>query len=118
MTARRASGAALLVLAAALATVSACDRSPPRQRAPAEPPEQGQAAQQLPPAIISPVDSADPAEPPSYEVAIASAAADREQAKRRCAEKSERLRAMCEADADAAYESAEGALQDLRGNQE
>jgi hypothetical protein len=111
-------GVPFVFLAIAAAMLAACDRSPARQRAPAETPEAGQAAQPVPPAIVSPVETADPAEPPSYEVAIASAAADREQAKRRCEDKSERLRAICESDADAAFESAQGALQDLRGNQQ
>jgi hypothetical protein len=71
----------------------------------------------LPPAIIPPVEAADPAERPSYEVGIATAAADRNKAKEKCAEKSERLQAMCDAEADAAFATAEADLDDLRGNQ-
>jgi hypothetical protein len=72
----------------------------------------------LPPAIIQPSEVADPSERPSYEVGIASAAADRNRAREKCAEKSERLKAMCEAEVDAQFASAEDELQDLRGNQQ
>ncbi len=72
----------------------------------------------LPPAIVPPQEGADPAEPPSYEVAIATAAADRKHAKEKCAEKSASERKACEADADAAYQAAESTLEVLRGNQE
>ena len=72
----------------------------------------------LPPAIIPPSEAEEPAGPPSYEVGIATAAADRNRAKEQCAEKSERLRAICEAEADAAFTSAEAELEDLRGNQQ
>lgn len=72
----------------------------------------------LPPAIIPPSEVADPSEPPSYEVAIATAATDRNRAREKCAEKSERLKAMCEAEVDAEFANAEADLQDLRGNQQ
>lgn len=72
----------------------------------------------LPPPIISSQEVADPAVPPSYEVGIATAAADRNRARENCAEKSERLKAMCEAEVDAQFASAEDELQDLRGNQQ
>jgi hypothetical protein len=75
-------------------------------------------AKSLPPAIIPPAETADSAAPPSYEVGIASAAADRNGAKAKCAEKSERLRAICEAEADAAFTSAQSGLEDLRSNQQ
>ena len=55
------------------------------------------------PAIISPQEVADPAQPPSYEVAIAGAAADRNTAKERCAKQPESVRAQCEQEANAAF---------------
>ncbi|MGH8131242.1 MAG: hypothetical protein ACRES3_10360 [Steroidobacteraceae bacterium] len=72
----------------------------------------------LPPAIVPPLEGADPTDPASYEVGIATAAADRNHAKAKCAEMSESERKTCEAEADAAYEAAESGLEDLRGNQE
>jgi hypothetical protein len=70
------------------------------------------------PAIIAPGEVADPAAPPSYEVAIASAAADRNQALERCAAQPERMRTQCEQEANAAFAEIEAGLQDLRGNQQ
>jgi hypothetical protein len=96
---------------AALLLLVACEKAP-------EASVVDQAKDSLPPAIIQPAEVADPAEPPSYEVGIATAAADRNRAKESCAEKSERLRAMCDAEADAAFASAEAELEDLRGNQQ
>ena len=71
----------------------------------------------MPPAIIAPSEGSDLPSPPSYEVGIASAAADRNLALDKCAERSERLRALCEAEANAAFAQAEADLADLRGNQ-
>lgn len=72
----------------------------------------------VPPAILPPSEVADPDAAPSYEVGIATAAADRNRAKEKCAEKSERLKAMCEAEADVEFANSESELQDLRGNQQ
>ncbi len=96
---------------AALLLLGACDREP-------EVDTVEQAKPALPPAIIPPAEVADPAAPPSYEVGIATAASDRNRAKEKCTEKSGRLRALCEAEADAAFSSAEAGLEDLRGNQQ
>jgi hypothetical protein len=95
---------------AALMLLCACGKAPEADAV-------TQAKPSVPPAIIAPAEDADPAGPPSYEVGIATAAADRNRAKEKCAEKSERLRAICEAEADAAFTTAEAELQDLRGNQ-
>lgn len=95
---------------AALLLLSACEKAPVAGIS-------GKDEKSLPPAIIPPSEVADPADRPSYEVGIATAAADRNHAKKKCAEKSERLRAMCDAEADAAFASAEADLDDLRGNQ-
>ena len=96
---------------AALLLLGACDPEP--NSAAVE-----KAMPALPPAIIPPAEVADPAEPPSYEVGIATAAAERKHARDQCAEKSERLRAICETEADAAFADAEAGLEDLRGNQQ
>lgn len=70
------------------------------------------------PAIIPPDEASDPAAPPSYEVAIASAAADRNQALENCATQPESMRATCEQEANIAFAGAEAGLQDLRGIQQ
>ena len=72
----------------------------------------------LPPAIIPGVEDADPAARPSYEVGIATAAADRNNAKEKCAAMPDVERVTCEAAADAAFLTAEADLDDLRGNQQ
>jgi hypothetical protein len=69
------------------------------------------------PAIISPQEVADPALPPSYEVAIAGAAADRNAAQERCAKQPQAVRTQCEQEANAAFSEAQGGLDRLRGNQ-
>jgi hypothetical protein len=74
--------------------------------------------QQVVPAIIPPDEVADPTEPPSYEVAIASAAATRNHALERCTHQPEAVRTQCEQEANAAFADAEAGLQNLRGNQE
>jgi hypothetical protein len=70
------------------------------------------------PALVNPSEVADPAQPPSYEVSIASAAADRNKAIERCATQPEAVRTQCEQEANAAFAEREGGLQDLRGNQQ
>lgn len=70
------------------------------------------------PAIISPSEVADPTEPPSYEVAIASAAAEHNKALERCGNQPDAVRTQCEQEANAAFSESESALQDLRGNKE
>jgi len=68
------------------------------------------------PAIISPHEVADPTQPPSYEVAIAGAAAERNAAEERCAKQPEAVRTQCEQEANAAFAEHESDLADLRGN--
>lgn len=101
----RASGIAAFLL------LAACDR--PAEVATVEP-----ANPALPPALVEPSETADAAAPPSYEVGIATAAAGHNRAKEKCAEMSERLRAICDAEADAAFATAQENLEDLRGNQQ
>ena len=69
------------------------------------------------PAIVPPQEIADPTQPPSYEVAIASAAAEHNTARERCSKQPEAVRAPCEQEANAAFTDAQGDLDDLRGNQ-
>ncbi len=67
--------------------------------------------------IIAPHEVADPTQPPSYEVAIAGAAAERNAAQERCATQPEAVRTQCEQEANAAFAEQESDLADLRGNQ-
>lgn len=76
------------------------------------------AASPVAPAIIPPDEAADPVEPPSYEVAIASAAATRNQALARCAKQPQAVRTQCEQEANAAFADAQQDVQDLRGNKD
>jgi hypothetical protein len=68
------------------------------------------------PAIVSPEVEADPALPPSYEVAVASAAAEHNRAQERCTKQPEAVRAQCEQEANAAFSDAQRNLERLRGN--
>lgn len=68
------------------------------------------------PAIVQPEEIGDPAAPPSYEVAIASTAAEHNNAKKRCAAQPESVRAQCEQEANAAFSEARDDLDRLRGN--
>ena len=100
---------------AALLLLAACGK------APAEPPpaakaDVNDAASSLAPAIIAPEESTVPAGPPSYEVAIATAAADHNKAVNRCNSQPEAIRTQCQQEANAAFAEAQEQLQDLRGN--
>lgn len=68
------------------------------------------------PAIVHPEDIGDPTQPPSYEVAIASSAAEHNNAKKRCAAQPESVRTQCEQEANAAFSEAREDLDRLRGN--
>lgn len=68
------------------------------------------------PAILQPEDIGDPTQPPSYEVAIASSAAEHNNAKKRCAAQPESVRTQCEQEANAAFSEAREDLDRLRGN--
>ncbi|HEU5468409.1 MAG TPA: hypothetical protein VFU77_03820 [Steroidobacteraceae bacterium] len=70
------------------------------------------------PAISAPEEFADPAEPPSYEVAAASAAAAHNRAKKHCETQPEAVRTSCEQEANAAFVEAQQGLEALRGNQQ
>ena len=100
---------AALLLSAACGGDSAGPTPDAKAAAPAERPA-------IAPAIIQPEEMADPAAPPSYEVAIASAAADHNNAKKRCAAQPESVRAQCEQEANAAFSDSRDDLERLRGN--
>jgi hypothetical protein len=70
------------------------------------------------PDIISPHEAADPTEPPSYEVAIASAAAVHNAATEHCTRQPQAVRAQCLQEANAAFAEARTGLDRLRGNQQ
>ena len=98
-----------------LALLAACGREAAVE-APKAAPDPKEIA--VAPALIAPSEVADPAEPPSYEVSIASAAADRNKALERCLEQPDAVRTQCEQEANAAFAEREAGLQDLRGNQQ
>ena len=103
-----------LILITALLALGACAKT-------GEPAATDAATDNLPPiapAIIPPDEVANPTEPPSYEVGIASAAAERNKALERCATQPEAVRTQCEQEANAAFSESEAKLQDLRGNKE
>ena len=102
-------------LLASLVLLAACDRTP-AVKTPEQPAIKDSI--EVAPALIAPNEAADPTEPPSYEVAIASAAATRNKALARCAQQPEIVRPQCEQEANAAFVESETKLQDLRGNQQ
>jgi hypothetical protein len=100
---------------AALSLLAACGRAPAQQAAANV---DAADAGPLAPAIVAPEESETPTGPPSYEVAIATAAADHNKALVRCDSQPEVVRTQCEQEANAAFSEAQGQLQDLRGNQQ
>jgi hypothetical protein len=100
------------LLLPALLALAACGSPPAPPAASAAAPTDTDIA----PPIVAPDEIADPAEPPSYEVGIASAAADRNRALGRCAEQPEAVRTQCEQEANAAFADVEKNLENLRGN--
>ncbi len=101
-------------LIALLTLASACAREDGAATAPSV----EDAATAIAPAIIAPGETVDPAQPPSYEVSIASAAAGHNKALERCARQPEAVRTQCEQEANAAFADVETGLEPLRGNQE
>ena len=108
MNARNGCLIALLVLLAACARE---ERAEPASDA-------EDSAATIAPAIVAPGDSADPAQPPSYEVSIASAASGHNKALERCAQQPRSVRTQCEQEANAAFAEVQTSLEPLRGNQE
>lgn len=104
-----------LILTTALLLLGACGRTADPGLTAATSADSSPA---IPPAIIPPDEVANPTEPPSYEVGIASAAAVRNKALERCATQPEAVRTQCEQEANAAFAEDDAKLQDLRGNKE
>jgi hypothetical protein len=100
---------------AVLALATAC--APPAEESATTEATQAGSAEIAPP-ISPPVEGANPGLPPSYEVAIAAAAANRNREKARCATQPEAVRATCEQEANAAFAEVRASLEDLRGNQQ
>ena len=101
---------------AALLLLAACGQKAPE---PAPEPKKSPASEvAVAPAIIAPHEIADSSAAPSYEVAIASVAADHNAAKERCATQPESVRSQCEQEANAAFSGAASDLDDLRGNKQ
>lgn len=103
----------LLALIALLSACSSEDRADAGLAPDAE-----DSAPTLAPPITAPEESADPAQPPSYEVSIAAVAAGHNKALERCARQPEAVRTQCEQEANAAFAEAESSLETLRGNQQ
>ena len=105
---------------ATLCLYAACGGKSPEPardaRAVAPPSAKAPDAPAVAPAIVQPEDIGDPALPPSYEVAIASVAAEHNKAKKRCAGQPESVRTQCEQEANAAFTEARDGLDRLRGN--
>ena len=99
---------------ATLCLLAACGDAPADQAA--EKAGLDDSSSPLAPAILAPEESGAPVEPPSYEVGIASAAADHNKALDRCKSQPEVVRTQCEQEANAAFADAQNQLQDLRGN--
>ena len=105
----------------ALCLCAACGRNAPEPAADARAmaPPSAKASSRAPaiaPAIVEPAEIGDPTLPPSYEVAIAGAAAEHNNAKKRCAAQPESVRAQCEQEANAAFSETREDLSRLRGN--
>jgi len=104
-----------MLLAAALAS-AACGRTPGAAAPP--PSEAPDPTGGLAPPLVVPGENTPPSQAPSYEVSIASAAADHNQALARCAQQPQVVRTQCEQEANAAFADVEKSLEPLRGNQE
>jgi hypothetical protein len=110
-----------LLTISALCLCAACGGEAPestRDAAAAEAPPADESLEDeaIAPAIVRPEEVADPSQPPSYEVAVASAAADHNNSKKRCESQPEAVRAQCEQEANAAFSEAREDLDRLRGN--
>jgi hypothetical protein len=111
-----------LALASVLCLCTACGGEAPQPAADARaeapsPAKTPPGSPAIAPAIVQPEEFGDPAQPPSYEVAIASSAAEHNKAKERCTAQPESVRAQCEQEANAAFSDAREDLDRLRGNQ-
>ena len=107
-----------IALVIAILALSACDRAPVVADAPPPEEEALDPTGGLAPPLLVPGENTVPSEPPSYEVSIASVAADHNKALERCARQPQSVRTQCEQEANAAFADAEKNLEPLRGNQE
>jgi len=105
-----------IALVIAVLALTACDRSPVVD-APS-PQEVADPTGGLAPPLVVPGENTAPSEPPSYEVSIASAAADHNNALERCTRQPVAVRTQCEQEANAAFAEVEKNIEPLRGNQE
>lgn len=101
---------------ASLVLLAACGGAPAGP--PAAKPDLADAAAPIAPAIVAPEESGTPSEPPSYEVAIATIAADHNKALERCEAQPAAVRTQCEQEANAVFSESRDKLKDLRGNQQ
>ena len=72
----------------------------------------------LAPPLLTPGENTPYPQEPSYEVSIASAAAEHNNALKRCATQPAAVRTQCEQEANAAFAEARANLETLRGNQQ
>jgi hypothetical protein len=104
----------LAPLAAAFA-LTACERAPdappPATSLPLDP------TGGLAPPLVTPGENTPSSQPPSYEVSIATAAAEHNKALARCAGQPEAVRVRCEQEANVAFGDVQKSLEPLRGNQ-
>lgn len=108
--------ARLLTMITLVGLLAACGREETVQARPDATDAEDAAASVAPP-ITPPGEAADPAEPPSYEVSIASAAADHNKALERCGKQPAAVRTQCEQEANVAFADVQASLEPLRGNQ-
>jgi LmbE family N-acetylglucosaminyl deacetylase len=117
----------MTMLLVAMLAMAACERAP--QPAEAEPEPPGPASEPVPaeatdptgglaPPLLTPGENTPSPQEPSYEVSIASVAAEHNNALKRCATQPEAVRTQCEQEANAAFADARTNLETLRGNQE
>jgi hypothetical protein len=119
------------VLIIAMLAMAACERAPqPAEPEPESEPALAPDASEpaptgapdptggLAPPLLTPGENTPSPQAPSYEVSIASAAAQHNNALKRCATHPEAVRTQCEQEANAAFADARTNLETLRGNQE
>ncbi len=105
-----------IALVISLLALTACGRS--TEITPAAPNEAPDPTGGLAPPLLAPGENTAPSGPPSYEVSIATAAADHNQALERCKTQPEAVRTQCEQEANAAFAELEKSFEPLRGNQQ
>jgi hypothetical protein len=108
----------------AVLALAACDRAPVAAApalppaAPAAPADPQDPTGGLAPPLVIPGENLDAPQPPSYEVSIASAAAEHNKALERCMKQPDAVRTQCQQEANSAFAEAQQSLETLRGNPE